>query len=254
MKGLSRPLIVLSRMALVVAGIDLATKGVAAAVWGTEAMQILPALSINVVQNVTGAFGWSVGAYTWQLNLALTLCAVIFIVPVTRDLAEIDPSSPRALGLIVGGALGNLMSLLAPPPGVTDFIALHWRPGHQVVLNVADVAAYAGLGMLVRTTFRIVVALREQARLKHRVRIGSAYAQKAAARGAPARVRPRLAEVMVKDWSRVVDLGVVRADATPVREGPHPRPLGVSGEHDAVRLVESRPLERQEPGESPRLL
>ena len=75
------------------------------------------------------------------------------------------------------------------------------------------------------------------------MRIGSAYAQKALARGTRGRQRPRVGEVMIRDWNRVVDLGVVRADAPLGREGPHPRPLGVTGEHEAVRLVDSRPLE-----------
>ena len=46
------------------------------------------------MHNDQGAFGWSAGVYTWQLNLALTMAAIVFMIPVTRDLARIDPSAP----------------------------------------------------------------------------------------------------------------------------------------------------------------
>jgi lipoprotein signal peptidase len=101
-----------------------------------------------VVHNDAAAFGLSAGAYTWPLNLALTLAAIVLMVPVARDLARIDDAAPRALGLIVGGALGNFASLLFSPPGVVDFISIGFGAHSNLVLNVADVAAYVGLAMM----------------------------------------------------------------------------------------------------------
>jgi lipoprotein signal peptidase len=202
------------RIALLVAAADLVTKFVADRLWSSEAVHLASWLSLTMVQNHGGAFGLSAGAYTFQLNLALTLAALVVVVPVTRDLTEVDPDAPVALGLIAGGALGNLASLLAPPAGVGDFIALHWSADHALVLNAADVAAYTGLALILRTGFRIASALVAQTERLRPERLGSVYAAKAEAKRHLQRIRIAPApEVVVADWDRVVDLGVVLADA-----------------------------------------
>lgn len=208
-------LVRLSRIALAVAAADLLSKALASALWSDKALHLTDWLSLAVVQNYGGAFGLSAGAYTWQLNLALTLAAIVFVIPVTKDLTRVDPDAPMALGLIVGGALGNLVSLLAPPAGVGDFIAIHWSSTHGLVLNLADIAAYGGLAMILRTGFRIAAELVDQARRKPEP-VGSAYQAKAVAKR---RLRLRveeLPEVVVADWDNVTDLGIVRADAPEV--------------------------------------
>lgn len=154
---------VLARIALLVAFGDWLTKAVAARVVGTDAVVLTDRLRFAVVHNDGTAFGLSAGAYTWQLNLALTLVAIVLMVPVARDLARIDNASPRALGLIMGGAMGNLASLLLGPPGVVDFISVSMGAHSDLVLNVADIAAYAGLAMMLRTGFLIVNEMRRSA-------------------------------------------------------------------------------------------
>jgi len=81
-------------------------------------------------------------------------------VPVARDLSRVDTRAPAALGLVAGGAIGNLVSLLLSPAGVVDFIAIQRADGAGIVLNVADVAAYAGVVMLMRTTALVIAAIR----------------------------------------------------------------------------------------------
>ncbi len=223
-----RHLTLLSRIALLVTAGDLATKAAASEFLGTDATVFASWLHFAVVHNDAGAFGWSVGAYTWQLNLALTLAAIVFMIPVTRDLARIDPSAPRALGLIVGGALGNLASLITSPHGVVDFIQVDLQHS-GIALNVADVAAYAGLAMIVRTGALLVSALRREGRLAEPARerpVQSVFAERArlarllrTEAGAP--LEPPLAarggqETVVHDWGRVVTTGSL-ADA-PLRE------------------------------------
>ena len=211
--ALPQALIRLSRIALLVAAGDLLTKAVATRLWSVQALNFTKWLSLSVVPNYAGAFGVSAGAYTWQLNLALTLAAIVFVIPVTKDLAQVDPDSPVALGLIVGGALGNLVSLLVPPAGVPDFIAIHFSATRGVVLNLADIAAYAGLAMILRTGFRVAGALVTQTRRTDE-RIGSAFAAKAEAKRRLRRVRiDRTPELVVNEWDNVADLGIVRADA-----------------------------------------
>jgi lipoprotein signal peptidase len=153
-------LVVLTRIAVLVAIGDWLTKAVAARFVGADAVVLTERLRFAVVHNDGTAFGLSAGAYTWQLNLALTIVAIVLMVPVARDLARIDDAAPRALGLIMGGAMGNLASLLLGPPGVVDFISVAIGAHSEFVLNVADIAAYAGLAMMLRTGFLIVAEMR----------------------------------------------------------------------------------------------
>jgi lipoprotein signal peptidase len=159
----------LSRIALLVGLGDFLTKQVAQ-LW-VERLDVSTTALVRfgVVHNDKAAFGMSAGAYTFQLNLALTLAAIALIVPVSRDLSKIDRHAPAALGLIAGGALGNLTSLVLSPRGVVDFIAVMTGEGRSIVLNVADVGAYVGLAIMMRTAFLIVRAIRrDRARTKNR--------------------------------------------------------------------------------------
>ena len=159
-----RPFETLARIALLVALGDYATKEAAGRFLAPDPAHVGGWVHFAVVHNSRAAFGFSLGQYTWQLNLALTLAAIALVIPVSRDLARIDRAAPKALGLIVGGALGNLASLVLSPRGVVDFIALDIGGTSELVLNVADVAAYVGLVMVLRTGFLIVNALRTQVR------------------------------------------------------------------------------------------
>ncbi len=154
----------LAQLALLVAAVDLTTKYAAVAVLSGAPVEVTDWLSLAVVHNDKGVFGLSLGAYTRQLNLALTLCAIAMIVPVGRDLERIDRWAPTTLGLILGGALGNLTSLILSARGVVDFIAIRTGEASAVVMNVADIAAYTGLALLLRTTFLLVGAIRREQR------------------------------------------------------------------------------------------
>lgn len=164
-------LVVLTRIALLVAIGDWLTKAFAARAVGSDAVVLSDRLRFAVVHNDGAAFGLSAGAYTWQLNLALTLVAIVLMVPVARDLARIDDAAPRALGLIMGGAMGNLASLLLGPPGVVDFISVSMGAHSELVLNVADIAAYSGLAMMLRTGFLIVAEMRRSAQPRRTVHV-----------------------------------------------------------------------------------
>jgi lipoprotein signal peptidase len=153
----------MARIACLVAVGDWVTKAFAA--WAVEGeLVVSEKLRFAVMHNDGFAFGLSVGAYTWQVNLAVTLAAIVFMIPVSRDLARIDTAAPRALGLILGGALGNLISLVTSPHGVVDFISVNLGTQSELVLNVADFAAYVGLAMVLRTGFLVAAELRKSAR------------------------------------------------------------------------------------------
>jgi lipoprotein signal peptidase len=158
------PFIPLLRIATLVALGDLMTKQLALLWVGALEPRAAASVRFGVVHNDKGAFGLTAGDYTFELSLALTLAAIALIVPVARDLARIDARAPVALGLIAGGAIGNLVSLMLSPAGVVDFIALQRADGAGIVLNVADIGAYAGVAMLMRTTAMVVAAIRRSRR------------------------------------------------------------------------------------------
>jgi lipoprotein signal peptidase len=225
------PLIPLARLAALVALGDLVTKQVAVLWVGSLEPRVSSAVRFGVVHNDKGAFGLTVGNYTWEVSLALTLAAIALVVPVAKDLSRIDDRAPMALGLVAGGAIGNLVSLLASRAGVVDFIAVQRADGAGIVLNVADVAAYAGVVMLMRTAYLVVAAIRHthdtaavetsKQRDAALVRLADVEVQRAVARdgvdatetaGTSART-PRPAV------DREVGLRVLRADAGADRHG-----------------------------------
>lgn len=159
----NRHWVTLTRVAAIVAVGDWLTKAVAARSVSSEPLVFSENLRFAVVHNDASAFGLSAGAYTWQLNLVLTIAAMVLMIPVARELTQIDRAAPRALGLIMGGALGNLASLLISPPGVVDFIYVGFAGDSALVFNFADVAAYVGLAMMARTGYLIVAEMRRRA-------------------------------------------------------------------------------------------
>jgi signal peptidase II len=94
-------------------------------------------LQLRIIRNAGAAFSLGTGA-TWLL----TLVAVVIIVVVLRSARRLGSRGwALALGLLLGGALGNLVDRMVREPGlgrghVVDFIAY----GHLFIGNLADVA------------------------------------------------------------------------------------------------------------------
>lgn len=108
-------------------------------------------LRFEAVRNAGAAFG--VGQ---ALTVVFTVIAAIVIVVIVR-LARKLYSTPWAiaLGLLLGGALGNLTDRVFRSPGVfrgavVDFIA----PTHFAVFNLADTAIVCGGFLIVLLSFR----------------------------------------------------------------------------------------------------
>ncbi len=100
----------------------------------------------TLVRNSGAAFSMATG-YTWVLTLVAT-AVVIGIVWMGRRL--VSPWWALGLGLILGGALGNLVDRFFRSPGplrghVVDFLSIGWWP----VFNVADPAVVGGAILLV---------------------------------------------------------------------------------------------------------
>jgi len=127
-------------------------------------------LSLFVTFNTGSAGGVMFGEHTVSVNVLVTIVALVLISMVVRDLSAVDPRASVALGLVAGGASGNLASMLFGPPGVADFIAVRFSHQTTVILNIADLALWTGALLLLPVVFRLVMAIRaEKQRFGRRV-------------------------------------------------------------------------------------
>ena len=140
------------RLLLSVAGVvlalDVITK-VLAVRWLTPGQPVSiigDTVTWTLVRNSGAAFSMATG-YTWVLTLVAT-GVVVGIFWMGRRL--VSPWWALGLGLILGGALGNLVDRFFRSPGplrghVVDFLSIGWWP----VFNVADPAVVGGAILLV---------------------------------------------------------------------------------------------------------
>lgn len=106
-------------------------------------------VTLTLVRNPGAAFSMATGM-TWLLTL-VAIGVVIGVVKIGRTLRS--RWWALGLGLVLGGALGNLTDRLFRAPGplqghVVDFVSVGWWP----VFNVADSAIVCGAVLLVALT------------------------------------------------------------------------------------------------------
>ncbi len=135
-------------IAAVVLILDIVTKVLAVRllVPGQPVSIIGDTVTWTLVRNSGAAFSMATG-YTWVLTLVAT-GVVIGIIWMGRRL--VSPWWALGLGMILGGALGNLIDRFFRSPGplrghVVDFLSIGWWP----VFNVADPAVVGGAILLV---------------------------------------------------------------------------------------------------------
>ncbi|WP_031523385.1 signal peptidase II [Streptomyces sp. NRRL F-5123] len=149
-----------NRLILVLAGVaafayllDLLTKiWVTKSLEGHDSIDLLGHyLRLDAIRNGGAAFGMGQG-----MTIVFTLVAAGVIVVIAR-LSRRLHSTPWAvaLGLLLGGALGNLTDRVFRAPGgfqghVVDFVA----PAHFAVFNLADSAITCGGVLIVLLSFR----------------------------------------------------------------------------------------------------
>jgi signal peptidase II len=129
-----------------VVGLDLVTKIVA--VRSLRPRSSVPVLgdwlTFQLVYNPGAAFGIHVGAYSRWVFTILALLALVVLGAMVRQTDPAHKIRLAALGLVCGGAVGNLLDRLRSADGVVDFIdvgigALRWP-----TFNVADMAVTCG--------------------------------------------------------------------------------------------------------------
>lgn len=116
---------------------------------GWSPIRVIPGvLHLTYTTNSGGAFGLGQSA-PW-LFAGATMLVVVVIVVISARLTR--PLVAVALGLVLGGALGNLTDRALNGPGlsgrVTDFIDLRVWP----IFNLADMAVVCGAVLLALST------------------------------------------------------------------------------------------------------
>ena len=102
------------------------------------------------VRNTGVAFGLLSNlnpAWVNPLLIVTTMLAVAAVLGYIHMLPARGPA-PCGLGLILGGAIGNLIDR-ARLGYVVDFLDLHWRHHHWPAFNVADIGISVGLILLI---------------------------------------------------------------------------------------------------------
>jgi signal peptidase II len=107
-------------------------------------------LSLTLVMNPGLAFGLLAGVpANWRWVVAvLSVVALVVLARVALRVLPTDGWPGRlAIGLIFGGAVGNLIDRVRWG-AVVDFVDAHWRGYHWPAFNVADSAITIGVTLL----------------------------------------------------------------------------------------------------------
>ena len=140
-------------VAAVVLVLDVMTKTIAVAqLAGRAPVTVVDGvLTLRLVRNPGAAFGLAEG-----MTVILTCIAAVVIVVILRAARALRSRAwAIALGLVLGGAIGNLGDRLFRSPGplrghVVDFLELpHWP-----VFNLADSAIVSGAALMVLLSLR----------------------------------------------------------------------------------------------------
>jgi len=130
--------------ALAVVAADQAAKSWALRALGDGPIPVLWTLRFNLSFNTGAAFG--LGKAMTPLFAVGAVIVVVALIAFGRAAAT-TPASVVALGLVTGGALGNLADRFLRDHGgaVVDFIDFRWWPS----FNVADAAITCGAALLI---------------------------------------------------------------------------------------------------------
>jgi signal peptidase II len=109
---------------------------------------------LTLVYNPGAAFGLSAGRYSRWVFTALATAAMIVIWRVYRETSVSERSRLLALGLVMGGALGNLVNRLWSNRGVVDFLDVGIGSYRWPTFNFADVGVSIGACLLAWVLWR----------------------------------------------------------------------------------------------------
>lgn len=148
-----RRLSALAGIALVVIGLDQATKLlVARELLLGQSLPVVPGLfHLTLVHNTGMAFGLLSGADLPFKSILVTLLSVVALGAVLYYALSSGPGervTRFGLALILGGALGNIVDRIRLGY-VVDFLDVFYRDAHWPAFNLADSAICVGVGLLI---------------------------------------------------------------------------------------------------------
>jgi len=137
-------------MSVVIIMLDLWTKGLA-----TESLtlyrpvELTSWLNLTLAHNYGAAFSFLSDAGGWQRWLFTGLASVVTLVLIVwlLRLGDSEKLTAAALGLIIGGAVGNLIDRINNGY-VVDFIDVYYHGWHWPAFNLADSAITGGVILL----------------------------------------------------------------------------------------------------------
>jgi signal peptidase II len=101
-------------------------------------------VTLQLVHNQGAAFGIHVGDYSRVVFTALALLALVVLGAMVRQTGASHRVRLVALGLVCGGAVGNLIDRIRSSKGVVDFIDVGIGQLRWPTFNVADMAVTCG--------------------------------------------------------------------------------------------------------------
>jgi signal peptidase II len=107
-------------------------------------------LALTLVMNPGLAFGLLGGlpkAWRWVVAVVSLVALVVLVRVALRVLPAGGRMGAVAIGLVFGGAVGNLIDR-ARFGAVVDFVDVHWHAWHWPAFNVADSAITVGVALL----------------------------------------------------------------------------------------------------------
>ena len=119
---------------------------------------------LTYVRNTGAAWGILGGQNAYLTIISIVMLAAILIF--RRSFLSDTWEHRIALGLMVGGILGNLMDRMRLG-WVTDFLDFHWRGYHFPSFNVADSAICIGVGIYILSAMWLASHPLHESRLKN---------------------------------------------------------------------------------------
>jgi len=143
--GAERPRLFWAIAALWVAA-DLATKALIESRFDPSRVKPVVGdwVQLRLVYNPGAAFGLDLGPHSRWIFLVIALVALAVLWRMARVTPVADRFRHIALGLVAGGAAGNLVDRVRSPQGVVDFLDLGIGAMRWPTFNVADIGVSCG--------------------------------------------------------------------------------------------------------------
>ena len=109
---------------------------------------------LTLVYNPGAAFGFHLGPGSRWIFMGLTAIALVVLGRLYRSTATGDWIRGVALGLVSGGAVGNLVNRIWSERGVVDFIDVGVASHRWPTFNVADIGVSVGAVLLAWVLWR----------------------------------------------------------------------------------------------------